>query len=260
MIEERAMARFFDGKVAVVTGAASGIGRATSLKFAAEGAKVVLGDIDETEANNTLDMIVDSGGQGTFTYVDVTRSGDVEAMVETVVNHYGRLDVAFNNAGSPGRFTDAVGCTEEEFDSVTALNTKSVWLCMKYEIPAMLKSGGGAIVNTASTAAVHPSRHMVSYVSTKAAVIGLTRSAAVDFADRNIRVNALLPGPTETPMLMRGAAGLKLDGVADFSARVPMNRIAAADEQASVVAWLCSDQASYMTGISVPVDGGKNLI
>jgi NAD(P)-dependent dehydrogenase (short-subunit alcohol dehydrogenase family) len=248
----------FEGKVALVTGGATGIGRATALRFAAEGAKLTIADINEAEAAETVRQIEAAGGKALFVRTDVTRTDDVAAMVARTVERFGRLDAAFNNAGTPGGFTDTVDCTEDEWDRTVALNMKSVWLCMKYEIPAMLASGGGAIVNTASEAANHPAPHMVSYIATKAGVIGLTRSAALDFAARNIRVNALLPGPTVTPMLMRGTQGL--DRSLDvFGAALPMKRVGEAREQADVVVFLCSHQASFVTGLAVPVDGGLNL-
>jgi len=253
------MAMLFRDKVALVTGAATGIGRATSLRYAEEGAKVAVVDINEAEAANTVDMIKTAGGEAVFIRADVTSPGDIAAMVAQVTSRWGRLDAAFNNAGTPGGFTNAVDCTEDEFDQVVRLNLKSVWLCMKHEIPAMIASGGGAIVNTASEAARHPSPHMVTYVTTKAGVVGMTRSVAVDFARQGIRANALLPGPTETPMLMRGTQGLDRS-LAAFGERLPMGRIGQPHEQADVVIWLTSSQSSFVTGLAVSVDGGLNLI
>jgi NAD(P)-dependent dehydrogenase (short-subunit alcohol dehydrogenase family) len=248
----------FEGRVALVTGGATGIGRATALRYAAEGAKVAVADINEAEGAETIRLIGEAGGEALFLKTDVTSRTEVEAMVARTVERFGRLDAAFNNAGAPGRFTTVVDCTEEEWDAMVNLNLRSVWLCMKFEIPAMLANGGGAIVNTASQAATLPSPHMASYVATKAGVVGLTRSAAVDFAAQNVRVNALLPGPTLTPMLMGGTAGLdrSLDA---FGARLPMKRIGTADEQADAVVFLTSNQATFITGLAVPVDGGLNL-
>jgi NAD(P)-dependent dehydrogenase (short-subunit alcohol dehydrogenase family) len=215
----------FEGKVALVTGGATGIGRETALRYAREGARVTVADINESEAAKTVRLIEADGGRAIFVRTDVTSAAEIEAMVATTVSTFGRLDAAFNNAGTPGGFTNVVDCTEEEWSRTLAINLTSVFLCMKYEIPAMLASGeGGAIVNTASEAANHPSPHMVSYVATKSGVVGMTRSAALDFASQGIRVNALLPGPTVTPMLMRGTEGLErtLDG---FGARLPMGRV-----------------------------------
>ncbi len=253
------MSGLFEGKVALVTGAATGIGRATCLRYAAEGAKVTVADINEAEARETVRLVEAAGGEALFVATDVTRPADVEAMVARTVERFGRLDAAFNNAGTPGGFTNVVDCTEDEWDHTAALNLKSVWLCLKYEIPAMIASGGGAIVNTASEAANHPSPHMATYVATKAGVVGLTRSAAFDFADRNVRVNALLPGPTVTPMLMKGTQGLDRSLEA-FGARLPMKRVGQAHEQADVVIWLTSSQSSFVTGLAVSVDGGLNLV
>ncbi|MCK9542849.1 MAG: glucose 1-dehydrogenase [Novosphingobium sp.] len=248
----------FAGKVALVTGGATGIGRETAIRYARQGAKVTIADINESEARETVSKIADAGGEAIFVRADMTRATDIEAMVRETVRRFGRLDAAFNNAGTPGGFTNVVDCTEEEWDRTQALNLKSVWLCMKHEIPAMLAGGGGAIVNTASEAANHPAPHMASYVATKAGVVGLTRSAAYDFAARGIRVNALLPGPTVTPMLLQGTQGLErpLDA---FGARLPINRVGEVREQADAVLFLTSDEASFITGQALSVDGGLNL-
>lgn len=243
----------------MVTGGATGIGRMTALRYAEEGAKVAVIDINETEALKTVKNIADAGGEAMFVRADLTRPGDIANMVAVTVRHFGRLDVAFNNAGTSGRFTNVVDCTEEEWDFVSNLNLKSVWLCMKYEIPAILASGGGAIVNTASEAANHPAPHMATYVATKAGVVGLTRSAAYDFAAQNIRVNALLPGPTVTPMLMQGTQGLERD-LGAFGDRLPMKRVGRVEEQAEAVIWLTSGLSSFVTGQALSVDGGLNLL
>jgi len=253
------MSRLFEDKVALVTGGATGIGRAAAQRYASEGAKVMIADINEAEAAETVRMIADAGGEARFVRTDIRSANDIANMVRETVSAFGRLDAAFNNAGTPGSFTNVVDCTEEEWDQVHVLNLKSVFLCMKYEIPAMLENGGGAIVNTASEAAKHPAPHMATYVATKAGVVGLTRSAALDFAPQNIRVNALLPGPTVTPMLMRGTQGLdrSLDA---FGARLPMSRVGQPHEQADVAIWLTSDQSSFVTGMAISADGGLNLI
>lgn len=253
------MGTLFAGQVALVTGAATGIGRAASIRYAEEGAKVAVVDINETDGAETVRQIEAAGGEATFIRADMTKSADIAAMVGETVARYGRLDAAFNNAGTPGGFTNAVDCTEEEFDRVVALNLKSVWLCMKHEIPAMLASGGGAIVNTASQAAVQPSQHMLTYIATKAGVIGATRSVAVDYADQGVRANVLAPGPTATPMLMKGTEGLSIT-LDDFAARLPMKRIGRPHEQADVAVWLTSSQSSFVTGMVISADGGRNLI
>lgn len=249
----------FVGKVAIVTGGATGIGRETALRLAREGARVAVADVNSRGGAETVDLIAQAGGEAIFVPTDVTRASDVAAMVRETIVRFGRLDVAFNNAGTPGGFTNVVDCSEEEWDRTQALNLKSVWLCMKHEIPAMLQGGGGAIVNTASQAAIRPSPHMASYVTTKAGVIGLTRSAALDFAGQGVRVNALLPGPTDTSMLRAGVEGLErsLEG---FGALLPMGRVGEVREQADVVLFLASEDASFITGMAVSVDGGLNLV
>lgn len=249
------MTRLFDGKAGLVTGAASGIGRAAALRFAAQGASVLVADIDAENGRAVVAEIVAAGGVAAFLRVDVTRAADNEAMVDCVLERYGRLDFAFNNAGTPGGFTTVVDCTEEEWDSVMDINAKSVWLAMKYEIPAMQKSGGGAIVNTSSASTQRTQAGMVSYVASKHAVIGLTKAAAVDYAKDNIRVSALLPGITWTPMMERGFAGTGTtpEQRTDWT---PLKRLGKAEEQADTVIWLCSPHSSFVTGISVVVDGG----
>jgi NAD(P)-dependent dehydrogenase (short-subunit alcohol dehydrogenase family) len=243
----------FDGTTVLVTGGASGIGRAAAGGFARHGAKVVVVDLDEAGGEETLRSIRAAGGEAMFVKADVSVANEVAAMVGRTLDAYGRLDAAFNNAGVAGRYTNAVDCTDDEWDQVAAVNLKSVWLCMKYEIPAMIAGGRGAIVNTASLAAVHPPREMVSYAATKAGVVGLTRSAALDFARSNIRVNALLPGPTITPLLRIA----RLDAI---QARVPLGRAGTVEEQAEAVLWLCSERASFVTGVALPVDGGLGLV
>lgn len=249
----------FEGKVAIVTGAATGIGRETALRYAREGASVTVADINEGEAEETVRQIAAAGGSAIFQRTDVTSADEVAAMLDATVRRFGRLDAAFNNAGTPGGFTNVVDCTEEEWDRTHRLNLKSVWLCLKHEIPAMLATGGGAIVNTASEAANHPAPHMATYVATKAGVVGLTRSAAYDFAAQGIRVNALLPGPTVTPMLMRGTEGLERPLEA-FGSRLPMNRVGEVREQADAVLFLTSAESSFITGQALSVDGGLNLL
>ncbi len=247
----------FDGKVALVTGGATGIGRAAVLRYTEEGAKVVVADVNVDEGRQTIELAQQAGGEGLFIDADMTTSADIENMVSRTVSEFGRLDVAFNNAGTPGGFTNVVDCTEEEWDRVMSLNLKSIFLCMKHEIPAMIAAGGGAIVNTASATVNAPSRRMASYVASKHGVVGLTRSAAKDFADQNIRVNVLLPGKTLTPMLQQGAAAHHKP-VQEFL-HAPMQRHGKPEEQADVVIWLSSDQASFVTGESVAVDGGSSL-
>ncbi len=242
-------------KVAIVTGGASGIGRATALAFAREGAKVAIADLNVEGGEQTVAAIREIGGDALFIETDMSKGGDIKAMVEATVAHFGKLDIAFNNAGYPGTWTNAVDCGEEEWDTAVNINLKGVWLCMKYQIPHMIAAGGGAIVNTASGAGVVAVPGMVSYVATKHGVVGLTKSAAIDFAAQNIRVNALLPGPTLTPMMAKGFKGLN-QSPEQTAQILPIKRIGTVDEQADAVVWLCSERSSFVVGVALPVDGG----
>ena len=242
-------------KIALVTGAGSGIGRATSLVLAREGATVAVSDIDADGGEETLSAIKDLGGDGMFVHADVSRAADVEALVEATVKAYGRLDCAYNNAGIEGFIGGRLHeYPEDTFDRLININVKGVWLCLKYEIPQMLKQGGGAIVNTASAAGLVGSRQMSAYVASKHAVVGLTKSAALDYATDGIRVNAVCPGIIDTPMMDRLVEGRE-DYAASLSTRQPIGRKGTPDEIAEAVAWLCSDAASLVTGLAMAVDG-----
>ncbi|MET0984388.1 MAG: glucose 1-dehydrogenase [Steroidobacteraceae bacterium] len=249
-------------KVALVTGAASGIGAAAARIFAREGAAVVLVDRDVARGRVVAESINASGAKATFVEADVTSEPAIIDMVAAAVRTYGGLDAAFNNAGTPGHYSTALTCSHEEWEFVCNLNMRSVWLCMKHEIPQMLQRGGGSIVNMASRAGDSATPHMFGYVATKHAVVGMSRSAALDLASQNIRVNALCPGMTDTPMLAAAIEGSgigtleSLDAVA--KAVIPMQRLARPEEQAEAAVWLCSDRASYITGIALSVDGGMS--
>ena len=245
------------GKVAIVTGAASGIGLSTAKRFAIEGASVVMVDVSEQSGKKEAESIRANGGECEFVCADMRSHEDVRRMVKHTIERYGKLDAAFNNAGVPGQCTNVVDCSEDDWDFVSDVNLKGVWLCMKYQIPHMIDNGGGAIVNTASEAANSPAPNMASYVATKAGVIGLTRSAALDFASKNVRVNALVVGPTRTPMLTWGESEAGLN--ADFRNSLPMGRVGRAEEQSDAVLWMCSDESSFVTGAKVNVDGGLSL-
>jgi NAD(P)-dependent dehydrogenase (short-subunit alcohol dehydrogenase family) len=247
----------FPGKVAIVTGGSSGIGRAAAIRFAEEGASVLIADLDEVNGMDVVAQIKQSGGTGSFLRTDVTKAADNEAMVDCALERYGRLDAALNNAGMSGRFTNVVSCAEGEWHSVMDVNAKSVWLAMKYEIPAM-RRGGGAIVNTSSASTQRIQRGMASYIASKYAVIGLTKSAAIDFAADNIRVCALLAGVTLTPMLERGLAGIGMTPE-QLQVAMPLRRLGKPEEQAEAALWLCSPHASFITGIAMCVDGGETL-
>jgi NAD(P)-dependent dehydrogenase (short-subunit alcohol dehydrogenase family) len=239
-----------DGKAALVTGAASGIGRATALAMAREGARVVVADMDAAGGEQTAALIAQTGGQGSFVRVDVSRAGEVEALVAACVALYGRLDCAHNNAGILGRSASTVDCTEENWDQVMAVNLKGVWLCLKYEIAQMLKQGGGAIVNTSSTAGLTGFRNSPAYCASKGGVVLLTQVAALENVQHGIRVNAVCPGQVDTPMVNR-RPGFDTGRVVE-----PIGRPGRPEEIAAAVVWLCSDAASYVTGLAMPVDGG----
>jgi NAD(P)-dependent dehydrogenase (short-subunit alcohol dehydrogenase family) len=252
-------------KVVVVTGGSSGIGRATAVALAGEGAKVVIAARDAERGEEVVRRITAAGGQGMFVRTDVSKAQDVEALVTRAVQAYGRLDWAFNNAATEGVLRDTADFTEEEFDRVMGVNLKGVWLCMQHELRQMLaqKPPGGAIVNTSSVNGLGGAPLGAIYSATKAGVLALTKSAAQEYARHGIRVNALVAGAFDTPMLDSVfEQRSEISGVAprDVKARVaawiPMRRIGRPEEAASVAIWLCSDAASYVTGHSMIVDGG----
>ncbi|MDO8434021.1 MAG: SDR family oxidoreductase [Candidatus Binatus sp.] len=250
------MAGILEGKVALITGAGSGIGRATSRIFAREGAKLVLADVVEEGVVQTHAMIGDTGGVSIFLKADVSKPGDVESAVAKAVEKYGRIDCAFNNAGIEGQSGLTHECTEENWNRVIAINLTGVWLCMKAEIAQMLKQGGGgAIVNTSSGAGLIGVSGMPAYVAAKHGVAGLTRAAAIEYGRHNIRVNAVCPGPIRTPMMER-LLGNRPEAEQRFARGGPLKRLGEAEEIGEAVAWLCSDHASYVTGLPMPVDGG----
>lgn len=249
------MAGILDGKIALLTGAASGIGRATARIFAREGATLVLADIVEAGGLETLDMVKAMGAEAIFMKTDVAKSQDVNAVVAKTVETYGRLDCAFNNAGIGGRGALTHEYTEEEWNRVLAVNLTGVWLCMKAEIIQMLTQKSGSIVNTSSIMGLTGAIRVPAYTAAKHGVAGITKAAALEYARHGIRINAVCPAPIYTPMLM-GAFEKRPDMEERYARSEPMKRIGQPEEVGEAVAWLCSDRASYMTGHPMPVDGG----
>jgi NAD(P)-dependent dehydrogenase (short-subunit alcohol dehydrogenase family) len=252
------MNRLLENKVALITGAASGIGRATSLLFADAGAKLVLADVDHGGSEETARLVAERGGDAVHVHCDVTDSTQVQAMVDAAVQRHGRLDCAFNNAGIGGASAPLAEYDEQDFNRVIAVNLTGVFLCMQSELRQMISQGSGAIVNAASVVGVMGYPRLAAYNAAKHGVIGLSRTAALEYATQGIRVNAVCPGWTETPMVMEeGPAPASDPAVYDAIAGLAaMKRLAAPSEIAQAVAWLCSDAASFVTGHPLVVDGG----
>jgi NAD(P)-dependent dehydrogenase (short-subunit alcohol dehydrogenase family) len=243
-----------EGKVIIITGAASGIGRAAALLFAENMTKVVVADINREGGEKTVKMIEDTGGEALFIKTDVTVEKEVQAMVEKTVETYGKLDYAFNNAGTEGVPSPLHLSNTEEWEHTMATNLSSVYYCLKHEIAYMVENGGGAIVNTASIAGLGGTPMLVSYGASKHGVVSLTKSVALEYVSQGIRVNSVLPGAVNTPMLERCAKNEMTSDVIKNMA--PSGEIAEPEDIAEAVLWLCSDKANYITGHAMIIDGG----
>jgi len=242
-----------DGKVAIITGGGSGIGRATAVVFAKEGARVVVADWIAEGGKETVSMIKEAGGEAIFIKTDVSKAEDIKNMIKTSVNTYGKLDILMNIAGIVEEEVSTIDCTEEVFNKIIAVNLNGVWLGMKYAIPEMLKTGGGSIVNTASIAALEAYKGIPAYAASKGGVISMSRVAAIEFAANNIRVNCIAPGHVATPLFLGCWSPDQLKHLEDIA---PQGRLGKPEEIAQVALFLASDESSHITGQTVVADGG----
>jgi NAD(P)-dependent dehydrogenase (short-subunit alcohol dehydrogenase family) len=251
------MSKRFQNRTALVTGAGSGIGRSSALAFAQEGANVIVSDIDVQGGEETVQMIQESNGVAHFFQCDVSQSAQVEALIKVTIETFGRLDFAVNNAGVSMRPASTVEIDEAEWDRVISINLKSVWLCMKHEIPQMQKTGGGVVINMSSLAGIRGKAGTLAYSASKHGVIGMTKTAALEFAKEGIRINAICPGLTESGM----TAGLdqRPELAEQLIALIPMGRMGLSENIADGVVWLCDDKASFITGHVLVIDGGQTI-
>lgn len=249
------MAGLFENKVVLITGGGSGIGRAAALAFVREGAAVAVADIDADGGQETVRLVMEAGGEAIFIQTDVSQSAEVAALIGQVVENYGRLDCAINNAGIEGPLMKTADISEDDFDRIIAVNLKGVWLCLKHEIPQLLKQGGGVIVNTASVSGLIGTPHISVYGASKHGIVGLTKTAALEYATQNIRINAVCPAFIRTPMTERAMSQVPQleQGVI---ASNPSRRLGKDHEVSEAILWLCSPAASFINGVALPIDGG----
>ncbi len=250
------MSRILHKKSILITGGSTGIGKATVLRCAEEGAQITLADINEDGAEEVVAKVNSSGGSAVFCHADVTQANDVRHMIEVATSSFGQLDGAFNNAGIEGAFTSITKMTEAEYDRTVNVDMKGVWLCLKYQVEAFLKQEtAGSIVSTASVAGLVGTRGGSAYCGAKHGVVGMTKSVALEYARKSIRINAVCPGIIQTPMVdrMTSESGISAQALVD---QEPMARLGQPQEIAEAVIWLLSDQSSFVTGVAMPVDGG----
>jgi NAD(P)-dependent dehydrogenase (short-subunit alcohol dehydrogenase family) len=252
--EHKKVKKMLEDRIALVTGGSSGIGRSAALAFAEEGAKVVVADVAAEGGDETVSMIKEAGGEAIFVKTDISKAKEVEALIQKAVNEYGRIDCAFNNAGIDGEMCSLQEHSEGSWDQVISINLKGVWLCMKYEIPQMLKQGRGAIVNTSSIAGL-TGIGTIAYCASKHGVVGLTKAAALENATTGIRVNAVCPAAIYTPMV-ENLISTDPNMKTFVENMQPMGRVGQPEEVSQTVVWLCSDAASFITGHALPIDGG----
>lgn len=250
-----------ENKVAAITGSGSGIGRASAILFAKEGAKVVVADINDAGGEETVKNIQSTGGEALFIHTDVTRASDVENMIKTTLEKFGKIDILFNNAGTPQKTMPFETLEESLWDHLFETNVKSIYLTVKNAIPVMKKAGGGVIINLASMAGLRPRPGSAAYASTKAAVLHITKALAIELAPHNIRVNGINPAAVDTPMLPKFKEdGQELDAFyKGAKASMPLGRIATPEDIANAALYLASDESSIVTGIGINVDGGRGI-
>lgn len=251
------MTKLLEGKSGLVTGAASGIGRASAIAFAKEGAKVMVSDVSQEGGEETVRLIIEEGGEAEFFKCDVSDEGQVKALVEATIAAFGKLDWAHNNAGIASPSAPIADMESKDWKKTLSIDLDGSFYCLKYELAAMMKSGGGAIVNTSSTAGLRGVPNLSPYSSSKWGVNGLTKTAAIEYGKYGIRVNSICPGMTETPGVEAWTKGAP-EQAAQVKSTIPLGRLGTAEEQANAAIWLCSDKASYITGVNLEIDGGRS--